>query len=110
VFNNLIKNALQAIPGDKQGVIKIKLAIVDNACEISFQDNGSGIANDRQTRIFSPNFTTKTAGMGLGLAMVKNIIDNSSGRIWFETEPGKGTTFFVSLPLKDWEGYKGLRI
>jgi len=101
VFNNLIKNALQAIPGDKQGVIRIKLAIVGNVCEISFQDNGSGIANDRQTRIFSPNFTTKTAGMGLGLAMVKNIIDNSSGRIWFETEPGKGTTFFVSLPLKD---------
>jgi signal transduction histidine kinase len=101
VFNNLIKNALQAIPGDRQGVINIKLEILGNACEISFRDNGTGIPNDRQTRIFSPNFTTKTAGMGLGLAMVKNIIDNSSGRIWFETDPGKGTTFFVTLPLKD---------
>jgi signal transduction histidine kinase len=101
VFNNLIKNALQAIPGDRQGEIRIKLAIIENACEISFQDNGTGIANDRQTRIFSPNFTTKTAGMGLGLAMVKNIIENSSGRIWFKTDPGEGTTFFVSLPLQD---------
>jgi nitrogen fixation/metabolism regulation signal transduction histidine kinase len=103
VFNNLIKNALQAIPGDRQGLIRIKLVIVDDYCEISFQDNGSGIPNEKQTRIFSPNFTTKTAGMGLGLAMVKNIIDNTSGRIWFETEPGEGTTFYVSLPLKNHE-------
>jgi len=101
VFNNLIKNALQAIPGDRQGKLLIRLVIINNTCEISFQDNGIGIANDRQTRIFSPNFTTKTAGMGLGLAMVKNIIENSNGRIWFETNPGIGTTFFVSLPLKD---------
>jgi nitrogen fixation/metabolism regulation signal transduction histidine kinase len=101
VFNNLIKNALQAISDDRQGIIQISLSVVDNVCEISFQDNGTGISTDSQTRIFSPNFTTKTAGMGLGLAMVKNIIDNSSGRIWFETEPGKGTTFFVSLPMKD---------
>lgn len=100
VFNNLIKNALQAIPGDRQGEIRIKLTSDNQACEISFQDNGTGIPSDRQTRIFSPNFTTKTAGMGLGLAMVKNIIDNSSGRIWFETDPGEGTTFFVSLPVK----------
>jgi two-component system nitrogen regulation sensor histidine kinase NtrY len=101
VFNNLIKNALQAISDDRQGIIRIKLDVMDNICEISFQDNGTGISTDSQTRIFSPNFTTKTAGMGLGLAMVKNIIDNSSGRIWFETEPGKGTTFFVNLPMKD---------
>jgi nitrogen fixation/metabolism regulation signal transduction histidine kinase len=101
VFNNLIKNALQAIPDDRQGIIRIKLVITGDSCDISFQDNGTGIAGDQQTRIFSPNFTTKTAGMGLGLAMVKNIIDNSAGRIWFETVPGKGTTFFVSLPLKD---------
>jgi len=103
VFNNLIKNALQAISDGIQGIIRIKLAVVDNVCEINFQDNGTGISTESQTRIFSPNFTTKTAGMGLGLAMVKNIIDNSSGRIWFETVPGDGTTFFVSLPMKDAE-------
>ena len=103
VFNNLIKNAIQAIPDDRQGVIKIELAIVDGACQISFHDNGTGIPGDRQTRIFSPNFTTKTAGMGLGLAMVKNIIDNTGGRIWFETVPGEGTIFFVVLPLRESE-------
>lgn len=101
VFNNLIKNALQAIPDNRQGLIMIKLAINGNSCDIRFEDNGTGIATDQQTRIFSPNFTTKTAGMGLGLAMVKNIIDNSAGSIRFETSPGKGTTFFVLLPLKD---------
>lgn len=99
VFNNLIKNALQAIPSDRQGLLTIRLSIEDETCLISFQDNGSGISNERQTRIFSPNFTTKTAGMGLGLAMVKNIIENSSGRVWFATDPGEGTTFFIELPL-----------
>jgi nitrogen fixation/metabolism regulation signal transduction histidine kinase len=99
VFNNLIKNALQAIPPEKEGAIEIRLTSHNNLCDISFRDNGTGIPPERQARIFSPNFTTKTAGMGLGLAMVKNIIDNSGGRIWFETEPGEGTTFFVSLPL-----------
>jgi signal transduction histidine kinase len=103
VFNNLIKNALQAIPGDRQGLIRIKVEQSGLYCKISFQDNGTGIPNEKQTRIFSPNFTTKTAGMGLGLAMVKNIIDSTSGKIWFETNPGIGTTFFVTLPLQDTE-------
>lgn len=101
VFNNLIKNALQAIPTDRQGIISIRLLTINGYCEISFQDNGIGIPDEKQSLIFSPNFTTKTAGMGLGLAMVKNIIDSTSGRIWFETTPGVGTTFYVTLPLKD---------
>ena len=101
VFNNLIKNALQAIPGDRQGMLQIRLTISGKECEISFKDNGTGISDEKLTRIFSPNFTTKTAGMGLGLAMVKNIIDHSSGRIWFETVPGEGSTFFVLLPMQD---------
>ncbi|MEI6059349.1 MAG: HAMP domain-containing sensor histidine kinase [Bacteroidota bacterium] len=100
VFNNLIKNALQAIPGDRRGMLRIELNTRENTCEIIFRDNGTGIPDESQARIFSPNFTTKNAGMGLGLAMVKNIIDSSSGKIWFETNPGKGTTFFVLLPLQ----------
>jgi two-component system, NtrC family, nitrogen regulation sensor histidine kinase NtrY len=101
VFNNLIKNSLQAIPADRQGSIEIRIdrKEPEGFCEISFRDNGSGIPEDMQTRIFSPNFTTKTAGMGLGLAMVKNIIDSSRGRIRFETHPGEGTTFYIQLPL-----------
>ncbi len=103
VFNNLIKNALQAIPGDRQGIIRIKVEQSGDYCKITFQDNGTGIPNEKQTRIFSPNFTTKTAGMGLGLAMVKNIVDSTSGQIWFETNPGVGTTFYLTLPLQDKE-------
>jgi signal transduction histidine kinase len=65
---------------------------------ISVSDNGNGIDEDVLDKIFVPNFTTKTGGMGLGLAMVKNIVETANGRIWFETKAGFGTTFFVSLP------------
>jgi signal transduction histidine kinase len=52
-----------------------------------------------QPKLFSPNFTTKSGGMGLGLAIVKGIVENTGGRIWFETVLGRGTKFFVELPL-----------
>ncbi|MBK7172151.1 MAG: HAMP domain-containing protein [Bacteroidales bacterium] len=99
VFNNLIKNSIQAIPQGKEGHIQIELVHENNQCLIKFTDNGSGIPNDQQTKIFSPNFTTKSAGMGLGLAMVKNIIDNSRGKIWFDSHPEEGTTFYILLPI-----------
>jgi signal transduction histidine kinase len=67
-------------------------------CLISVSDNGNGIDEEVLDKIFVPNFTTKTGGMGLGLAMVKNIVETANGRIWFETKAGFGTTFFVSLP------------
>jgi len=98
IFNNLIKNAIQAIPADRKGLIHIAVEQQESACLIRFSDNGSGIPTDQQIRIFSPNFTTKSAGMGLGLAMVKNIVDHSGGRIWFESTPDQGTTFFILLP------------
>ena len=100
VFNNLFKNAIQAIPPEQKGIISIHLEHIDNKCLIRFTDNGSGIPTEQQGRIFSPNFTTKTAGMGLGLAMVKNIIDNSGGKIWFESRMGAGTTFYILLPSR----------
>jgi len=52
-------------------------------------------------KLFSPSFTTKSSGMGLGLAIVKNIVENFAGHIWFETEPGKGTIFYIEIPV--WE-------
>ena len=52
-----------------------------------------------RSKIFTPNFTTKTSGTGLGLAMSKGIVEQAHGRIWFETKTGEGTTFFVELPL-----------
>jgi signal transduction histidine kinase len=63
------------------------------------KDNGHGIPEDMQSKIFTPNFTTKTSGTGLGLAMCKGIVEQSHGRIWFETSEGMGTSFFVELPL-----------
>jgi two-component system nitrogen regulation sensor histidine kinase NtrY len=98
VFNNLIKNAIQSIPEDKKGLIEILLSNENNQVSISITDNGSGINEDVVDKIFVPNFTTKTGGMGLGLAMVKNIIETANGRIWFETKNTQGTTFHVSLP------------
>ncbi|MFZ4401405.1 MAG: ATP-binding protein [Bacteroidales bacterium] len=97
VFNNLIKNAVQAIPPSVKGEISIKLEKKDNSFEIKITDNGVGIENKQQSKIFSPYFTTKSGGMGLGLAMVKSIIESTDGKIWFTSEAGKGTTFVILL-------------
>lgn len=98
VFNNLIKNAIQAIPEERQGKIDVKLSRQGENFLVRIKDNGTGISEEQIDKIFVPNFTTKTGGMGLGLAMVKNIIENFNGRIWFETVKGTGTTFFISVP------------
>lgn len=99
VFNNLLKNALQAIPEQKKGEIGVTLQIVNDQCMISIADNGVGIAPDRAEKVFEPNFTTKTSGTGLGLAMSRSIIESGGGKIWFESNEPKGTVFFISLPL-----------
>ena len=98
VFNNLIKNALQAIPYDRDGVIEVTLSEGDEHFLVEIKDNGSGIPEDKRDKIFVPNFTTKSKGMGLGLSMVKNIVNSAGGRVWFETEENVGTSFFVKLP------------
>ncbi|MGB3946778.1 MAG: ATP-binding protein [Bacteroidia bacterium] len=97
VFNNLIKNAIQAIPEDRAGKIEVVLKKSDNYFLISIADNGTGIAEDVVSKIFTPNFTTKTTGMGLGLAMVKSIVESIGGKITFETALNKGTVFYVYL-------------
>ena len=98
VFNNLIKNAIQAIPDETNGKILVILKENVHEYQIAITDNGSGIADELLEKIFVPNFTTKSTGTGLGLAMVKQIIEIHSGDIYFETKVGEGTTFFVSLP------------
>ena len=99
VFNNLVKNARQAIPEGREGKVEVHLSRENNTFLVQVRDNGSGIAKEQQEKIFVPNFTTKTGGMGLGLAMVKNMVENANGQVWFETEEDKGTTFFVRLPV-----------
>ncbi|MBL4586643.1 MAG: GHKL domain-containing protein, partial [Flavobacteriales bacterium] len=101
VFTNLIKNGMQAIPEERKGEITLGLIRDGGQWIASVQDNGSGIPIELEDSIFVPNFTTKTSGMGLGLAMVKNIIETVNGKIWFKTEVGRGTTFYISLPAID---------
>lgn len=103
VFNNLIKNALQAIENKEGGDIIVILKETAKEVVISISDNGCGIAPDTRNKIFRPNFTTKSTGMGLGLAISKNIVDGSGGDISFVTSE-KGTTFYVHLlPAKEHE-------
>jgi two-component system, NtrC family, nitrogen regulation sensor histidine kinase NtrY len=101
VLNNLYKNAIQAIPDNRQGVIKLLLHQKDNTAVIEVSDNGSGIPPDIQAKVFTPNFSTKTSGTGLGLAICKSIIESFNGTIYFKTEMDAGTTFFVELPIMD---------
>ncbi|MCU4177630.1 ATP-binding protein [Carboxylicivirga sp. N1Y90] len=98
-FNNILKNAVQAIPKDKEGNINITLSINEPNVKLSFSDNGRGMDDETIKKIFMPNFTTKSSGMGLGLSIVKNIVKNSGGEIWFETTKNIGTTFFIEFPI-----------
>ncbi|MCB0628246.1 MAG: ATP-binding protein [Saprospiraceae bacterium] len=101
VINNLVKNALQAIPDQQEGQVAIRLQYTSDKTILSVADNGSGIPEALREKVFYPNFTTKNSGMGLGLAMSRSIVNAAGGRIYFETAEEKGTTFFVELPLID---------
>ncbi len=107
VFTNLLENALQAIPEEKEGKIYVVLTTEDKNALISITDNGQGISPDVAERIFQPYFTTKSSGTGLGLAMTKKIIEFWQGQIWFETIEDEGTTFFIRLPIVEMPGTDG---
>jgi signal transduction histidine kinase len=99
LFTNLLTNAVEACRHNEKCIIDIVQWKEENSVLVSITDNGEGIPPETQQRIFIPNFTTKSSGTGLGLAMCKGIVEQARGRIWFETEQGRGTTFFVELPL-----------
>lgn len=103
VFVNLLKNSSEAI-GNESGGISIQTDLVrkgnSSYCRISVQDTGSGIDPEKQEQVFNPYFTTKNEGTGLGLPIVERIIFDHSGQIWFESEQGHGTTFFIDIPLE----------
>ncbi|WP_276360251.1 ATP-binding protein [Daejeonella sp. H1SJ63] len=98
-FNNLIKNAIEARQEGKQCLIDIRVYCEKNRIYIEVRDNGKGIPNSVRDKIFVPNFTTKSSGTGLGLAFVKQAIENIDGSIRFETAPGLGTTFYIMIPI-----------
>jgi two-component system nitrogen regulation sensor histidine kinase NtrY len=97
-FNNLLKNAIEATQQATPGIIDISFLITSKNILLSIKDNGNGIPENMREKIFEPNFTTKSSGTGLGLAFVKNSIENAGGKVWFETQLGIGTTFYLSLP------------
>jgi signal transduction histidine kinase len=99
LFTNLLQNAIEAIPDNRQGYIWISESVEDHKIRISIKDNGDGIPVEMQSKIFTPNFTTKTSGTGLGLAMSKGIVEQAQGDLWFETSEGKGTTFYITFPI-----------
>jgi two-component system, NtrC family, nitrogen regulation sensor histidine kinase NtrY len=99
VFINLIKNAIQSIPDNRHGKVGISLVLHGDMVRISITDNGKGIPEELQNKLFTPSFTTKSSGMGLGLSIVKNIIESFNGNITFNTKVNHGTTFFIDLPV-----------
>ena len=100
IITNLVKNASQAIP-EEQEIKQILVSVnkESNNAVITVKDNGKGIAKEDFDQISEPKFTTKSRGMGLGLGIIKNIIENYNGTITFESKINKGTTFTVSLPI-----------
>ncbi|MBS1509920.1 MAG: HAMP domain-containing histidine kinase [Bacteroidetes bacterium] len=99
LFTNLIQNAIQAVPEGKTPVIEVDEELKGDKILVKVKDNGMGIPENMRSKIFTPNFTTKTSGTGLGLAMCKGIVEQAQGEIWFETSAGNGTIFFVELPV-----------
>lgn len=98
VFINIIKNGIQSITEGKKGEINVSLEKIDDQLRISIRDNGRGIPDDIKAKLFMPNFTTKTSGMGLGLAIVYNILDPLGATIDFKTKVGEGSNFILSFP------------
>lgn len=100
IITNLVKNAIQAIPNyEPFPRILVKVEKIGKEVLIRISDNGTGIPEDIQGKVFEPKFTTKSSGMGLGLAIIKNMIEGYGGTIYFETILEKGTTFYVKLPI-----------
>jgi len=99
VFINLIKNSIQSIPDNRNGKIVISLVQNRTTVRISITDNGKGIPEELQNKLFTPSFTTKSSGMGLGLSIVKSIIESFGGNITFKTKVNLGTTFLIELPI-----------
>jgi len=98
VLNNLIKNSLQATSPKREIEVLVHIQTKGEFCQIQIEDNGTGVSKEIQNKIFEPNFTTKNSGMGLGLAMVKNIIDDLRGAITYTTSD-LGTIFKFTIPI-----------
>ncbi|SDK39472.1 His Kinase A (phospho-acceptor) domain-containing protein [Catalinimonas alkaloidigena] len=98
-LTNLILNALQSVPQERKPEVWVRLRCRKQRVIIEVADNGTGIPDAIQEKVFIPNFSTKYAGSGIGLAVAKRGVEHAGGRIWFETEQNVGTRFYIELPL-----------
>ena len=98
VMTNLIKNSIQAIPHDREPIINVKITEGLKTVKVIVSDNGLGVSKNNRDKIFEPKFTTKSDGMGLGLGIVRSIINSHRGEISYKSKSRKGTDFKISLP------------
>jgi nitrogen fixation/metabolism regulation signal transduction histidine kinase len=98
VVTNLVKNAIQAVGDVENPAILVAVTEEDGRACLTVSDNGMGISEENKPKVFEPKFTTKSSGMGLGLAMVKNIVESCNGSINFSSKLNKGTIFKVHFP------------
>ncbi|MBI4429877.1 MAG: HAMP domain-containing protein [Ignavibacteriales bacterium] len=98
VFINILRNSVQAMK--KGGKISVETHLNGRQCVVTISDTGAGIPPEIQQKVFEPNFSTKTGGMGLGLAISQKAIQDLGGTISFTSEVGKGTTFEIVLPYE----------
>lgn len=98
VLNNLVKNAIHAVSDKENPTIEIILTELEDQIQLDVVDNGIGMSQEEQQQAFTPNFTTKTSGMGLGLPMVKNIVKNMNGTIEINSEKNHGARFTILFP------------
>jgi signal transduction histidine kinase len=98
VFNNLLNNALDAVESGMPPALSVTVRDDEGSVLVSVRDNGTGIDPSRWEAIFAPHFTTKSTGSGLGLAMVKSIVEGMGGRIWIEASSAQGTEVMLRVP------------
>lgn len=100
IVTNLVKNALQAEKEGEKTTIQVRVSENENRVILEIEDDGQGITEAHKKRIFEPKFTTKSSGMGLGLGIIKQIIESYKGKIYFKSTVGVGTLFTVEIPKK----------
>ncbi|MXV38855.1 GHKL domain-containing protein [Flavobacteriaceae bacterium Ap0902] len=101
VITNIVKNAFQAIPHHRKAQIDVTITKVDKILQITMKDNGIGVMDDYKDKLFIPKFTTKSSGSGIGLPMVKKIMESYQGTITFRNNRTVGTTFVITLPINE---------
>jgi signal transduction histidine kinase len=102
-LGNLIKNAIEAMPDG--GTLRISTELIDDKkVQIKIQDTGAGMSPETLEKLFTPYYTTKATGTGLGMAIVQRIITDHDGEISVESEEGVGTTFWIVLPSEGTDG------